>query len=81
MVANGANMRDDKLLKATLDAVIAERPQATEAAPQHFCLDKGYYNEPTREIVRELGYVAISVGSVRRRKTIRARNATLLVGG
>ena len=80
MVANGANMRDDKLLKATLDAVIAERPQATEAAPQHFCLDKGYDNEPAREIVRELGYV-ISVGSVRRRKTIRARNATLLVGG
>lgn len=49
MVA-GANVRDDKLLAATLDAIVVERPKPTEEAPQHLCLDKGYDNEPSREV-------------------------------
>lgn len=58
-VVAGANVRDDKLLAATLDAIVVERPLSTdEAAPQHLCLDKGYDNGPSREIVRERGYVA-----------------------
>jgi hypothetical protein len=58
VVVAGANVRDDKLLGATLDAVVLERPEATEEAPQHLCLDKGYDNRPTRELVQERGYVA-----------------------
>jgi hypothetical protein len=40
VVLSGANVRDDKLLEATLDAVVVtERPQPTEKAPQHLCLE------------------------------------------
>lgn len=58
VVVAGANVRDDKLLAATLDAVVVERPKPSEEAPQHLCLDKGYDNEPAREVVRERDYVA-----------------------
>jgi putative transposase len=58
VVVAGANVRDDKLLGATLDAVVVERPEPTEEAPQHLCLDKGYDNRPTRGLVEERGYVA-----------------------
>lgn len=57
VVVAGANMRDDKLLGATLDAVVVERPQPTEEAPQHLCLDKGYDNRPTTELVQGRSYV------------------------
>ncbi len=53
----GANTPDAKLLKATLDAVVVERPQLTEDAPQHLCLDKGYDSAATEALVREAGYV------------------------
>ena len=58
VVIAGANVRDDKLLAQTLDAVVVERPEPTEEAPQHLCLDKGYDNKGSREIVRERSYVA-----------------------
>jgi len=57
VVVAGANVRDDKLLAATLDAVVVERPEPTEELPQHLCLDKGYDNRPTRELVEERSYV------------------------
>ena len=40
-VVAGANVHDTKLLRATLEAVVVERPQPTARAPQHLCLDKG----------------------------------------
>jgi putative transposase len=58
VVVAGANVRDDKLLAATLDAIVVERPKPTEEAPQHLCLDKGYDNEPSGEVVRDWDYVA-----------------------
>jgi putative transposase len=60
VVIAGANVPDYfKLLEATLEAIVVERPAPTEKAPQHLCLDKGYDdNEPSREIVRERGYIA-----------------------
>ncbi len=59
VVIAGANVRDDKLLAATLDAIVVERPAPTdEALPQHLCLDKGYDNKGSREIVRKRGYIA-----------------------
>ena len=57
VVVAGANMRDDKLLAATLDAIVAERPEPTEGAPQNLCLDEGYDSEGSREVVGERGYV------------------------
>ena len=46
VVIAGANVPDFKLLEATLDAIVVERPQSTEEAPQHLCSDKGYDNQP-----------------------------------
>jgi putative transposase len=57
VVIAGANAPDFKLLEATLDAVVLERPASTEQAPQHLCLDKGYDKEPAREVVERHGYV------------------------
>jgi putative transposase len=37
----GANVPDFKLLEATLDALVIERPQPSQSTPQHMCLDKG----------------------------------------
>ncbi len=50
-------MPDGKLLRATLEAVVVERPAPTEQAPQHLCLDKGYDNAPAETVVLEAGYV------------------------
>ena len=57
VVIAGANVRDDKLLAATLDAVVVKRPEPNEEAPQHLCLDKGYDNRLSRELVEERHYV------------------------
>ncbi len=57
VVVAGANVGDDKLLEATLDAVVVERPEPTEESSQHLCLDKGYDNRRTRELVEERNYV------------------------
>lgn len=40
----GANVHDTKLLAATLEAMVVERPRSTAQEPQHLCLDKGYDN-------------------------------------
>ena len=48
VVVAGANVHDTKLLAATLDAVVIERPQPTEEEPQNLCLDKGYDNPTGR---------------------------------
>ena len=45
VVIAGANVPDAKLLAATIEAVVLERPPVEEGWPQHLCLDKGYDNE------------------------------------
>jgi putative transposase len=40
VVVAGANVNDFKLLRATLEAVVMDRPTCV----QHLCLDKGYDN-------------------------------------
>ncbi len=57
VVIAGANVPDFKLLEATLDAIVVERPAPTDRAPQHLCLDKGYDKAPAREIVRQRSYI------------------------
>jgi putative transposase len=39
-VVAGANVNDHKLLRATIESVVVERPSGR----QHLCLDKGYDN-------------------------------------
>ena len=41
LVIDGANVHDTKLLDATLEGVVVDRPSPGDQ-PQHLCLDKGY---------------------------------------
>jgi hypothetical protein len=45
VVVAGANVPDHKLLAATIDAVVVERPEPEPEYPQQLCLDKGNDNE------------------------------------
>jgi putative transposase len=47
----GANVHDTKLLAATLEAMVVERPQPTAVRPPHLCLDKGDDNPTGHETV------------------------------
>jgi putative transposase len=38
--------------------MVVERPEPTEEAPQHLCLDKGYDKQPAREVVERHDYQA-----------------------
>ena len=48
---DGANVHDTKLLDATIDAIVVERPKPTAKHPQNLCLDKGYDNPTGHETV------------------------------
>jgi putative transposase len=52
----GANVHDTKLLAATLEAIVVERPSPTAERPQHLCLDKGYDNPTGHETVAASQY-------------------------
>lgn len=58
MVVAGANVHDTKLLKATLEGIVVERPRPTIENPQHLCLDKGYDNPTGHGTVAEHEYQA-----------------------
>jgi len=47
-----------KMVEATLEAIIVERPRPSEDAPQHMCLDKGYDYNVIRELLACWGYTA-----------------------
>lgn len=51
-----AQRHDAKMLAATLDGVVVERPEASEEDEQHLTLDKGYAGEPAQEIGQQRGY-------------------------
>ncbi len=57
VVIAGANVHDTKLLAATLEAVVVERPQPTPKRPQHLCLDLGYDNPTGAEAVATYHYL------------------------
>ena len=57
VVIEGANRHDAKLLEATIDAVVVERP-GPEEEEQHLCLDKGYDNPSGKTAAAQAGYVA-----------------------
>jgi len=47
-----------KLTRPTLASMVVERPQPTEDAPQHMCLDKGYDYPEIHDLLAEFGYTA-----------------------
>ena len=55
VAVEGANRHDMKLVKSTLDGVMAKRPQQET---QNLCLDKGYDFDQVRALVAEYGYTA-----------------------
>ncbi len=56
LVIAPANVNDHKLLEATIEAMVTERPEPTRQEPQNLCLDKGYDNKASREVVKKRGY-------------------------
>ena len=52
----GANVHDVKACLATLDSIIAPRPQPRPYHRQHLCLDKGYDSAEIEAGVRQRGY-------------------------
>jgi putative transposase len=55
-VIAGANVPDFALLGETIEGVVVGRPDPEEVE-QHVCLDAGFDNAPTREVVEGHGYV------------------------
>jgi putative transposase len=55
-VIEGANVPDCKLLEATIEAVVVDRPEPTAKSPQHLCLDKGYDNPTGQQAATSGGH-------------------------
>ena len=55
-VIAGANVHDTKLLAATIEAIVVDRPEPTAESPQHLCLDKGYDNPTGHEAASATGH-------------------------
>ena len=58
LAVDGANRNDMKLVRATIDSVVVERPKPTDEKPQGMCLDKGYDYQEVRDILTEFGFTA-----------------------
>lgn len=56
VVVAPANVNDHLLLEETIESIVVARPEPTRRRPQHLCLDAGYDNAPSREVVKEYGY-------------------------
>jgi putative transposase len=57
-VTLGANRHDMRLVRATIESIIIDRPKPTEAHPQGMCLDKGYDYDEVYAILQEFGFTA-----------------------
>jgi putative transposase len=49
-------VNDFKLLRATLESIVVDRPDVSADAPQGLCLDKGYDYPEVYELLDELGF-------------------------
>lgn len=58
LVVEGANRHDMKLVRPTLESLVAARPAPSQEQPQGMCLDKGYDYPEVREILQEFGFTA-----------------------
>ncbi len=55
---DGANRHDMKLVRATIESIVVERPNPTAEQPQGMGLDKGYDYDEVRTILAEFGFTA-----------------------
>lgn len=58
LAIEGVNRNDMKLVRATIENIVVDRPEATEVAPQGMCLDKGYDYDEVRATLKEFGFTA-----------------------
>ena len=58
LALEGANRHDMKLVRATIESIVVERPEATAEEPQGMCLDKGYDYDEVRGTLAEFGFTA-----------------------
>lgn len=58
MAVEGANRHDMKLVRATLESIVVQRPEPTAEQPQGMCLDKGYDYDEVRATLQEFGFTA-----------------------
>src|ERR687896_41250 len=57
VVVAGANRHDMKLLADTLEALVVERPEPSDEAPQHLCADKAYDYPACHQGAERQGYI------------------------
>jgi putative transposase len=57
IVVAGANVHDTKLLNATIESIVVDRPKPSTRSPQHLCLDKGYDNPTGHQTVKQQNYI------------------------
>jgi transposase len=58
LAIDGANRTDMKLARATLESIVAARPEPSEDQPQGVCLDAGYDYDDIRTLLLEFGFTA-----------------------
>ena len=58
LVVEGANRHDMKLVRATVESLVAERPAPTQEHPQGLCLDAGYDYDEVYAILQGFGFTA-----------------------
>jgi len=47
-----------KMVRETIESLVAERPEPSEDESQGMCLDKGYDYDAVREVLEEFGFTA-----------------------
>src|SRR5436190_1254731 len=58
VAADGANRRDMKMVRETLENIVADRPEPTRRKPQGLCLDKDYDYAEVYELLAEFKFTA-----------------------
>jgi putative transposase len=58
LIVAAANVNDPQLLRATIEAIVVERPSPGESAKPHLTLDKGYDVPLGHQVAQDLGYRA-----------------------
>lgn len=58
VAVDGANRHDMKLVRATIESIVIERPQPTDEEEQGMCLDKAYDFNEVRATLEEFGFTA-----------------------
>jgi putative transposase len=58
LAIDGANRHDMKLVRATIESIVSERPEPSDEQGQGMCLDKGYDYDEVRAILAEFGFTA-----------------------